>query len=57
MNKKQYIVPEVEIAEMEAMTVLAASVGFGEEDEKADAGDSWTNRRRGQWGNLWVDND
>ena len=53
MNKKQYIAPEVEIVEMEAMTVLAASVGFGDEDEKTDAGDSWTNRRRGRWGNLW----
>lgn len=51
MNKKQYIAPEVEIVEMEAMTVLAASIGFGKEEK--GAGDSFSNHRRGQWGNLW----
>ena len=57
MNKKQYIAPEVEIIEMEAMTVLAASVGFGDKDDTVGAEDSWTNRRRGEWGNLWADNN
>ena len=51
MKKKQYIAPEVEIIELDMIDMLAASIGFGEEDK--DAGDSFSNRHRGNWGDLW----
>ena len=51
MEKNVYIAPKMEIVEMEVVTVLAASVLFGDGD--ADAGQSFTNDRRGAWGNLW----
>ena len=55
MEKKKYIAPVMEIVELEVTTMLAASIGFGEEGKDAD--DAWTNRRRGTWGNLWADDE
>ena len=55
MEKKTYIAPAMEIAELEVVNILAASIGFSEEGK--DAGDAWTNRRRGTWGNLWATDD
>ena len=54
MTKKVYIAPRMEVVEMELTSMFASSkpeigVGGGE----ADAGDSWSNDRRGSWGNLW----
>ena len=56
MEKKEYIKPEIEVIEMDPTTMMAASkpeigVGSGE----VDAGDAWSNKRRGTWGNLWSD--
>ena len=52
MKKKQYIAPEVEIAEIELVAMIAASLGVSEEETPEDA---WmSNRRRGTWGNLWA---
>ena len=58
MEKKTYIAPAMEIAEIEMVEMLAASVpeiGVGKGD--VDADDAWTNRRRGTWGNLWATDD
>ena len=51
MKKKQYIAPEVEIIELDMIDMLAASIGFGTGNK--DAGDSFSNRHRGNWGDLW----
>lgn len=51
MGKKIYIVPESEFVKIDALTMLAASIGIGKGD--ADAGHSFSNERRGVWGNLW----
>ena len=53
MKKKQYIVPEVEFVELEMVEILAASIRIGEGEK--DAGESFSNDRRGGWGNLWGD--
>ncbi len=54
MNKKQYIAPQMEIAELEIVEMLAASTKdfniFGDTTED-DA--VMSNHRRGTWGNLW----
>jgi hypothetical protein len=33
--------------------MLAASIGVS--DDEVDAGEAWSNDRRGSWGNLWDD--
>jgi hypothetical protein len=56
MEKKEYIVPECEIIEMEVMTMIATSPNFGlDPDDKEDENDTgnMSNRYRGEWGNLW----
>lgn len=53
MNKKEYIKPSVEVIEMDMVSMVAASIGVGEGSE--DAGGAWSNRHRGEWGNLWAD--
>ena len=56
MEKKQYIAPTMEIAEIEMVSMMAASKpGIGVGDGDADAGEAWSNDRRGSWGNLWSD--
>ncbi len=53
MEKKQYIAPTMEIAEIEMVSMIAASVGVSDETTDDDA---WmSNDRRGSWGNLWSD--
>ena len=54
MEKKQYIAPQMEIAELEVVEMLAASTKvfniFGDTTDE----DAWmSNDRRGTWGNLW----
>ena len=51
MKKKQYITPQMEIAEIELVTMIAMSVGVSDETTEDDA--VMSNRRRGRWGNLW----
>ena len=53
MKKKQYIAPTMEIAEIEMVSMIAASVGVS--DETTDDGAWMSNDRRGSWGNLWAD--
>ena len=56
MKKKQYIAPEVEIAEIEMVSMMAASapnIGF----EDGEGGEILSNGRRGKWGNLWSDDE
>ena len=51
MEKKQYITPQMEIAEIELVTMIAMSVGVSDDTTEDDA---WmSNDRRGTWGNLW----
>ena len=54
MEKKKYIAPATEIAEIEMVSMMASSpsdipVVDGE------GPDILSNRRRGEWGNLWAD--
>ena len=55
MNKKEYIKPSTEAIEVDVISMLAASIGVGE--GSAGAGDAWSNRHRGEWGNLWADDE
>ena len=55
MEKIKYIAPEVQVLEMDVIDMLAASISLGEESK--DAGDSFSNRHRGQWGDLWSDDE
>ena len=52
MEKKKYIAPSMEIAEIEMVSMIAASIGVS--DEITDEGAWMSNRRRGTWGNLWA---
>ena len=54
MEKKKYIVPQMEVIEMEVSLVLAASAGdIPVEGDGNGGGDALSNGRRGEWGNLW----
>ena len=53
MEKKKYIAPAMEIAEIEMVSMLAASIGVSDDTTDNDA--VMSNRRRGKWGNLWDD--
>ena len=58
--KKEYIKPEVEVVLLEPITMLALSSegGVDVKDEEIDfenGGSELSNRRRGQWGNLWAE--
>lgn len=55
MEKIKYIAPEVQVLEMDVIDMLAASISLGEEGK--DAGDSFSNRHRGTWGDLWGDDE
>jgi hypothetical protein len=53
-KKKEYIAPQIEVVEIDAMSMFAGSkpeIGVGNGDAEAD--DAWSNRHRGEWGNLW----
>lgn len=51
MEKKKYIAPEMEVVDIDTVEMISASIEIGEGE--ADAGDSFSNRHRGEWGNLW----
>ena len=60
MNKKKYIAPQMEIADIELVTMIATSgtpeigivkPGTGEGSEGGT--EILSNKRRGKWGNLW----
>ena len=55
MKKKQYIAPAMEIAEIEMVSMIAASIGVS--DETTDDGALMSNRHRGEWGNLWAEGE
>ena len=55
MEKKQYITPQMEIVEIELVTMIAMSVGVSDDPTKDDA--VMSNRHRGTWGNLWADDE
>lgn len=58
MEKETYIVPQVEVIEIENASMLAASAenipvgGNGQ-----GGGEALSNRHRGTWGNLWGDDE
>lgn len=41
----------MEIIDIETLDMLAASIGIGEGE--VDASESFSNKKRGSWGNLW----
>ena len=49
--KKNYISPAVTEINIEAETMIAASLGFS--DTGIDSEQQLSNKRRGEWGNLW----
>ena len=53
MEKKKYIAPATEIAEIEMVSMIAMSVGVSDEETEDDA--KMSTGRRGEWGNLWAD--
>ena len=50
--KKNYISPAVTEINIEAETMIAASLGFSDKEIDSDFG-QLSNKRRGEWGNLW----
>ena len=58
MTKKKYITPAMEIAEIEMVSMIAASapeIGIIKPGEEGGEGGTeiLSNDRRGTWGNLW----
>ena len=57
--KKEYIKHEIDIVVLELITMLAISSEGGldvkGEEINPDTGSELSNRRRGQWGNLWAE--
>ena len=49
--KKTYVSPLATEVNVEAEAMLAASIG--KKEETVDPGQSWSNKSRGEWGNLW----
>ena len=58
MEKETYIAPQMEVIEIENASMLAASAenipvgGNGQ-----GGGEALSNRHRGEWGNLWADDE
>lgn len=52
--KKEYIAPQVEIVDVEAISMLAMSDRIPVYD---DYEESAANNRRGKWGNLWYEGE
>ena len=52
MEKKDYIKPSVEVVEMAAVSMMAASTPKID-IEDGEGGEILSNRHRGEWGNLW----
>ena len=55
MEKKEYIKPEIEVVELEIESpILSVSDGKVDIfDEETDQDANMSNKRRGQWGDLW----
>jgi hypothetical protein len=57
MEKETYIAPQIEVIELDVVTMLAASNEFGVTETPTDKNADLSNGRRGTWGNLWADNE
>ena len=55
MKKNSYIAPQCFVVELGAMNMIAASIGVNA-SSKDGVNVMGTNTRRGEWGNLWSDN-
>lgn len=55
MEKKEYIAPVVEIAELEVTEMLSSSLNVGISDEITEDDAVMSNRHRGQWGDRWSE--
>lgn len=60
MNRRTYITPEIEVVEIEYQSMMAGSEEIDDEieieDELANPDlEVLTNKRRGEWGNLWKE--
>ena len=53
--KKIYIAPDMEIAELEVVDMLEASLSVGVSDEVTEDDAVMSNRHRGQWGDRWSE--
>lgn len=57
MEKKEYIAPKCEVIEMDLVNMIAGSTPeVGGDMEENESGDMMSNRKRGEWGNLWGEN-
>ena len=54
MKKKKYIAPQMEVVDLDVVTMLATSKNVGVFDTTTDADAVMSNRHRGTWGNLWA---
>lgn len=55
MNKKKYIKPEIEVADVELVEMLATSFELNEEGgNDGSLSNSYRPGRRGKWGDLWY---
>ena len=60
MNRRTYITPEIEVVEIEYQSMMAGSEKIDDEieieEELANPDlEVLTNKRRGEWGNLWKE--
>jgi hypothetical protein len=55
MDKKEYIAPSMEVVEFVSDILMNIGSNVGEYDEELDSKDQLSNKRRGQWGNLWAE--
>ena len=53
MNKKEYIKPSMEVAELVSDVIMTGGSNLGQYDEEAGSKDQLSNNRRGSWGDLW----
>lgn len=53
MMKKKYIVPAIEVMDIESVEMIAASVPQIGIDPDGSGEEILSNKRRGSWGNLW----
>ena len=58
MERKVYIAPQMEIADIELVTMIATSAPkidiVDPNDPNGSGSEILSNRRRGTWGNLWT---
>ena len=56
--KKVYVKPEAEIVEFEnEVYMLTGSPEIGDGGDAGDDEEANSNRHRGEWGNLWAEED